>query len=134
MSKFTTIEVVFKDKDSIIEALKALGYSTIDVGHDIEMFGYSGDISNERGDIVVRKSYLSSVSNDLGFQRQRDGTYRLVMSDYDVTYLRGGRWVTDFKKLYSYNVVKRFASSKGYTIASETKMADSTVKITLRKW
>ena len=86
MSEYVIIATVFTDAGYLVEALVDLGFprDTIEV-HDgpVTLYGYRRDARPERAEIVTRREYVGGGSNDIGFARQADGTFRAIISDYD---------------------------------------------------
>ena len=81
MSQFATINTKIKDKNILLQCLKELGYP-VEEGKDLPLYGYLDDQRSQTADIVIRKKYLSSVSNDIGFKKTGD-YYDLIISGYD---------------------------------------------------
>jgi hypothetical protein len=86
MSEYVVIATAFTDADHLVAALVDLGFplDTIEVNErPVTLCGYRGDARPERAEIVIRREYVGRGSNDLGFARQADGTFRAVISEYD---------------------------------------------------
>ena len=47
------------------------------------LYGYQGDIRSEKAHIIIRRQNVGTAANDLGWERQPDGTYRAWISEYD---------------------------------------------------
>ncbi len=74
-------------KEQILQTLELLGYTTVEVGKDINLVGYRGDTRQQTADIVVRRRYVGGSSNDLGFKRLENGKYQIIVSQYDNSHL-----------------------------------------------
>jgi hypothetical protein len=86
MSEYVEIDTVLTDPDHLVAALGDLGFARehIEVHpHAVSLAGYRGDERAQRAEIVIRRQHVGSSSNDLGFARQADGTYRAIISEYD---------------------------------------------------
>ena len=106
MSKFLTFpDVVFKDRRLLLAALAAMGYSEVEEGESLPLYGYQGDQRAETAAIVVRRQHLGSASNDLGFARTELG-YVPIVSEYDLRALQGGQFLPRLRTLYSERVVE----------------------------
>ena len=106
MSKFLTFpDVVFKDRRLLLAALAAMGYSEVEEGESLPLYGYQGDQRTESAAIVVRRQHLGSASNDLGFARTELG-YVPIVSEYDSRALQGGQFLPRLRTLYSERVVE----------------------------
>ena len=109
MSKYLTFsDLVFKDRTLLVGALSDLGYAEIDEGEALPLYGYQGDQRPETAEIVVRRAYLGSLSNDLGFVRTEGGFVPLI-SDYDQGALYGGRLLVALRTAYSERAVAEVA-------------------------
>ena len=74
MSKYLAFpEIVFKDRRLLRAALADLGYSEVEEGEALPLYGYQGDRRPETAEIIVRRRNLGSASNDLGFTPTPDG-------------------------------------------------------------
>ena len=105
MSKYLLFDaVVFKDRRLLLAALADLGYSDVEEGEVLSLFGYLGDRRPETAQIVVRRRCLDSASNDLGFVRSAQG-YIPVLSEYDQRVLHGGQFLVKLRTAYNDRVV-----------------------------
>lgn len=120
MSKYAEKQTEFKDGTLLVEALKALGFDTVEV-HDKaqRLEGYQGDLRANTANIIVRRKYVGSASNDLGFKQNADGTYTAIISDYDSSrYNR--QWLTNLKTEYAKAGVMRQAARAGLRFTRQT--------------
>ena len=106
MSKYCTFtDMVFKDRRSLLTALADLGYTEVEEGEALPLFGYQGDQRTETAEIVVRRRYVGSASNDLGFARTPQG-FVPVISEYDQRVLHGGQFLVKLRTDYHERVVE----------------------------
>jgi hypothetical protein len=106
MSKYLQYnDIVFKDRRLLVAALADLGYSEVEEGTDLALFGYRGDQRPETAEIVVRRKHLGSASNDLGFIRTAGG-YVPIVSEYDQRTLHNGHFLVNLRAAYSERVVE----------------------------
>ena len=98
-------DLVFKDRALLLAALADLGYAEVEEGEALPLYGYLGDRRPETAEIVVRRSYLGSASNDLGFTRTPQG-YVPIVSEYDQRVLHGGQFLVKLRTAYSEHVVE----------------------------
>jgi hypothetical protein len=47
------------------------------------LYGYKGDKRQDKANIIVRRKYVGRSSNDIGWERQEDGTYKAIISKFD---------------------------------------------------
>lgn len=106
MSKYCTFtDMVFKDRRLLLTALADLGYTEVEEGEALPLFGYQGDQRTETAEIVVRRRYVGSASNDLGFARTPQG-FVPVISEYDQRVLHGGQFLVKLRTAYHERVVE----------------------------
>ena len=106
MSKYLAFpDILFKDRRLLLAALADLGYTEIEEGERLPLFGYQGDRRPETAAIVVRRQYLGTASNDLGFARTPAG-YTPIISEYDQWALHGGQFLVKLRTAYSERVVE----------------------------
>lgn len=95
MSHMAVTRTVFTDRELLIAALEKQGFrrNQIEV-HDrpVTLYGYDGRPRPEKGEIVVRRQFVGSASNDLAFRRGADGAYVAIISDYDRNTQYGRKW------------------------------------------
>ena len=130
MSKYLTFpEVLFKDRRLLLAALADLGYSVVEEGEALPLFGYQADRRPETAEIVVRRQYVGSASNDLGFARTELG-YVPIVSEYDLRALQGGQFLPRLRTLYSERVVEEVRNRLHGT--TRRTVEGSVVKIKVR--
>jgi Protein of unknown function (DUF1257) len=106
MSKYLAYpDVVFRDRQLLLDSLSGLGFSSVEEGDELPLFGYAGDRRPETAALVVRRQHIGSASNDLGFARTSDGYYPII-SDYDSRTLLGGRFLPRLRVAYAERVVE----------------------------
>ena len=120
MSKYLAYpQIIFKDRGLLMAALADLGYTQVEDGQDLPLYGYRGDRRPETAGLVVRREYIGSASNDLGFVRSADG-YFPIISDYDQRTLLEGRFLPRLRVAYAEQVVdtvrKRLRASVRRTV------------------
>lgn len=106
MSKYLAYpEIVFKSRDLLVGSLADLGFSQVDEGNELPLYGYEGDRRPETAMLVVRRAYLGSASNDLGFRLTSDG-YVPIISEYDHATLFAGEFLPKLRVAYAERVVE----------------------------
>ena len=119
MSKYVTLTVDLKDQDALVAALQAVGFSPVEVapaGQKLPLYTYTGTAWERQAEVVVRRQHLSSVSNDLGFERVGE-SFRIHVSDMDVGRLRST--LNRLKVEYADHTVRRLARQRGWRIVQE---------------
>ncbi len=106
MSKYLLFsEIVLKDRALLLGALADLGYTEVEEGTALPLYGYHGDRRRETAALVVRRRHLGPSSNDLGFARTPEG-YVPIISEYDQRALHGGRFLVKLRTAYNERVVE----------------------------
>ena len=113
MSKYTKQKSTYNDRDCLVAALNEMGYTDVEV-HDeaVNLIGYHADVRPERANVIVRRRYIDTAANDLGFVRESDGTFSAIVSDYD-SRKHGAAWMTGLKKAYTEKRLIKHAAKNG---------------------
>lgn len=131
MSRYVEIDTPeFRDCASLVQALKDIGYAEVETGDRLPLYGYHGDMRPETAEVVVRRRYVGSASNDLGFARQTDGAYKMIVSEYDRA--RVASKLIDLRQRYTVNATMRILAPRGYRQHAVEKLQDGTLKVVVR--
>ena len=130
MSKYMTFtSAAFKDRECLLNALSECGYETVEEGASLSLYGYQGDKRVETAQIVVRRKFIGSASNDLGFQKTENG-YVPVISEYDQRYMMQGKFLTNLRTNYNLKSAEKLARNLRATLHKER--IGSTIKIRIK--
>ncbi|MCT7982637.1 DUF1257 domain-containing protein [Laspinema sp. A4] len=134
MSHFTSIRTEICQIEYLTQALADLGFNSVEV-HEFPnpLYGFEGDIREESAEVIVRRKFISSRSNDIGFKRQADGTFIAVISDYD-SQKYSGEWVKALTQRYAYHTLIKTAPEKGFTVEEEEVLEDGTIRVIIGQW
>ncbi len=86
MSHFVECQTEFRDTASLVAALIECGFPEAQIEvHDqpVALCGYQGDARAQQAHIVIRRQHVGSGANDVGWEKQPDGTYRAWISEFD---------------------------------------------------
>src|ERR1017187_2133433 len=120
MSAYSTLETIYRDRDCLVVALADMGYTTVEVHEDAQnLQGYHGDMRAQKANVIVRRQYIGTASNDLGFVKKEDGTYAAIISDFDSRH-HNTKWYTDLKDKYLDKVTTKQAKKMGLKLHSRT--------------
>lgn len=134
MSHFTAIRTQLKDPIALKKALADLGFDDVERHQTAQpLYGYRGDRRSDTAELIVRRQQIGTLSNDLGFKQQADGTYTAIISDYDRTRFSQG-WLNHLTQRYGYHVLKETAPTQGFTIEEEETLADGTIRLVVGRW
>jgi len=110
----------FKDKVEVHQEAKSL-------------YGYQGDRREQQAHIIIRRQHVGLAANDIGFQRQSDGTYRAWVSEFDQRQNGyGDAWLGKLKQAYGVEKARAEAKKRGYRV-SEQKLDDGRVRLVCRR-
>ena len=106
MSKYLAYpQIIFKSRELLLGALADLGYTQVEEGEDLPLYGYHGDRRPETAALVVRRQHIGPGSNDLGFAHGAQG-YFPIISDFDHRTLLGGQFLPRLRVAYAERVVE----------------------------
>jgi hypothetical protein len=108
-----------------------MGYQ-VEEGKGLPLYGYQGDRRPQTADIVVRRKFISSASNDLGFRWVGDH-FDAIISEYDVRLL-GKDFTARLTRAYAYHKVKKEADRRGLAVVEEERLEDQTIRLVVRQW
>ena len=130
MSKYLAYpEIVFKSRELLLAALAELNYTHIEEGEGLPLYGYHGDRRTETAALVVRRQYIGSGSNDLGFARGAEG-YFPIISDFDRRTLLGGEFLPRLRVAYAERVIETVRKRLRASVRRTTE--GSVVKLRVR--
>jgi len=122
MSHFVECQTEFRDPQALVAALVECGFqeSQIEVHAEaVSLYGYQGDVRPQKAHIVIRRQHVGTAANDVGWERQADGTYRAWISEYDGRHRFDQAMQNRIRQEYAYQVIKRHARAQGRSITRE---------------
>jgi len=118
MSKYRRIETQFKDEITLRQALTDVCKErdiAFEAGEALILYGYQGDPRPEIAEYVIRRNHISCSANDLGFHRRADGTFEIIISEYD-SRTTAAHIVREVKQRYARLQVEKLARARGYRV------------------
>ena len=113
----------------MLKALADVGYTTVEVHQEPQQLcGYHGDLRSQRAHVIVRRQYVGRASNDLGFVKSSDGTYRAIISDFDKG-RHNDAWMLKLTDSYSEHGVVKQAARQGLRFLGRKKDAQGQVQL-----
>lgn len=90
-----TDELHIKGDAELVMALHHLGFTVLEQHATPQpLHGYQGDRRAQRAHVIIRRSHTGlAASNDVGFERNADGTWSAHISDYDARNKFSPAWV-----------------------------------------
>ena len=129
MSAFHSQKTCYKDRESLVAALSAQGY-TAEV-HDIaqSLVGYHGDTRAQKANVIVRRAQVGSASNDLGWEWDaKSGIFVEHISDFDKG-KHNSAWLGHLKAAYAEPVDMKTARKHGLQFLGR-KVVNGRVQLT----
>jgi hypothetical protein len=76
-------------------------------------------------------------NRSIGFQKQKDGSYRIIADNYGLNpeqIKKQKEFINKIKRRYAYNMLIQELKKQGYEIYEEKKLEKDVVKLIARKW
>jgi hypothetical protein len=90
-------------------------------------------VRSQKAHVIIRRHYVGRAANDLGFERQIDGKYRVWVSEYDQSHNGyNDAWMGRLRQSYGIEKVRKEARKRGYRL-TEQKQDNGTVRLVLRR-
>lgn len=122
MSAYTEQQTQFKDSALLVQALKACGVSEVNVFETAQRLeGYHGDKRADTAEIIIPRHAVGYLSNEIGFKRQPDGTYKAIVSEFDSTKYNSD-WMRTLVNTYSELGVISKAKKAGLKFAGQKQV------------
>ena len=111
MSHYNDFETEITDQEALVRALcrcttqmGQLDRNKIESHKEAKnLYGYHGDMREQKAHVIIRRKYVSGAANDIGFVKDENGKFKAIISDYDSN-AQNHTWLT---KLYTYYNVER---------------------------
>lgn len=135
MSHFSEVRVEITDEGCLLAALSRLGFAgKVEVHKEAQpLYGYQGDVRQQKANVIIRRQFVDTEANDIGFERQPNGSYRVWISEFDQSQNNyNDAWLGKLKQAYGIEKVRKEAKKKGYRI-SEEKQDDGLVRLVMRR-
>jgi len=135
MSHYSEVSIELTDAGCLVAALELLGFKgKVEVHREVQpLYGYQGDARPQQAHVIIRRQHVGRAANDLGFERQADGKYRIWVSEYDQAHNGyNNAWVGRLKQAYGVEKAKAEAKKRGYRV-SEQKQDDGRIRLVLRR-
>jgi hypothetical protein len=133
MSHFTTVRTKIVSTEALLQALAEMGYRKVDVHEDPQpLHGFQGDERSQRAHVIIRRKQIGRLSNDIGFERQGDGSYRAWISEWD-RQRYDERWIEDLHRRYARHATQEALTAQGFKVADEVTDDDGTIRLVLRR-
>jgi hypothetical protein len=135
MSHYSEVAIELTDEGCLVAALCRLGFEgKVEVHREARpLYGYQGDVRPQKAHIIIRRQHVGRAANDLGFEKQADGRFRVWVSEFDQSHNGyNDAWLGRLKQAYGIEKVRREAKKRGYRL-TEQKQDNGTVRLVLRR-
>jgi len=126
MSRYSESRTNIKDQALLCAALHQMGFHTVESHKQAQhLIGYHGDTRPEQAEVIVRRQFIGSASNDIGFKRQATGEFAAVLSDFD----RGrfnAQWLGKLNQAYVEQDQMAIAKERGLKFIGREVIGTST--------
>lgn len=134
MSAYKEIKTEFRNLNSLLEALKDMGYEDVLVSEEpktknLQMKGYFGESNKEAGIVIPASRY--HTYEDTGF-RWNGNAFEAIVSTHDNFMNFGVNKLEKLKGRYAYHEVKRQAKINGYSV-QERNNEDGSIRLVLSR-
>jgi len=133
VSHFVECQTEFRDPQALVAALVECGFQEPQIevhAEAVPLYGYQGDIRPQKAHIVIRREYVGPAANDVGWERQSDGTYRAWISEYDGRHRFSEQMQNNVKQEYAYQLVARQQRARGRTVTRE-QLPSGEIEVTI---
>lgn len=118
MSKYLAFnEVVFKDREMLVQSLTDIGCQNIQVGTDLPMGRYFAEQREQEqtADVIIPRNAIGNAFGDIGFVRTNAGLAP-VLDEYDRPRVLGGKFISRLRSAYNERAVQKVAARVRGTI------------------
>jgi hypothetical protein len=121
MSHYIDIEMQIKDRNALVRALGRMGFKNkVEIHDDARnLYGYQNDERKQKANVIIRKKFISSASNDIGFEKQDSGFFTAHISEYDKSIGYDDKWTTKLFTYYGVECAKQEAEREGLTYVED---------------
>lgn len=133
MSAYSSIQTHLVSAVHLQKALQDMGFAQVELHTTPQPVEGAFSESADRGaEVIVRRKYLSGAYGDLGFARDEQGRFMLLVNDMDRdTY--GAGWLQKLTQRYAYRVAREQLEEQGFDLVSEEVDNRETIRLTLRR-
>ena len=133
MSHFVECQTEFRDPQALVAALMECGFiaNQIELHKQAEpLFGYQDDQRPQHAHIVIRRHHVGQAANDVGWERQADGTYRAWISAYDGGHRFDQAMQNRIKQEYAYQLIERQQRARGRRV-TRTRLSSGEIEVVI---
>lgn len=122
MSAYTENKTTFTDAEMLAQCLREQGYERVEIhSQAVTLYDWHGQPRPQTAEVVIRRKYIDSLANDIGFKRQADGTFAVIISEYD-SGKQNEKWMAQVKTRYITHGARKIAAKKGLRFLGQTEV------------
>jgi len=88
---------------------------------------------DQTANIIVRRQYVGTAANDVGFLKQSDGRYQMIISEFDRRQTtQGTNFLKRMGQIYGKHKVLKQVRRLGYSVTSTKTTEDGKLKIRVK--
>jgi len=143
MSHYVECKTEFHDADALVASLVECGFeeSQIEIHTEaVPLYGYQGDVRQQKANIVIRRQHVGSGANDVGWKFQSNGAIRAIVSEFDAgsgaysnrrSTARFNQAMQDrIKQEYAYQIISRQQRARGRSV-SRQRLPDGEIEVVI---
>lgn len=97
-----------------------MGYNKVEVCEAPQtLIDYHGQPRPQKATVIVRREYIGSAANDIGFVKNAEGFYTAIVSEYD-SHRHNEKWMIGLKKAYAEHGLIKQATRQGLIFLGKT--------------
>lgn len=128
MSAFRQMNTVMNDGACLVKALKKRFKEVEKHVTPQSLYGHHNDIRPEKAEIVVRRKFVGSASNDIGFKKSDKGNYDAIISAYD-QHKHNTKWLDDLQVDYQVEKAMSVMGEFNTELEDSTTLPDGSVQM-----
>jgi hypothetical protein len=133
MSHYTVMETQLSSAEHLVLALEDMGFGNVEVHTEPQpLVGWLGDDRQNVAHVIVRRSEIGFVSNDIGFLQTPSGYFKAQISDFDRLKF-DDEWLSALTQRYAYHVATDMLARQRFETVEESREADGSIRLTLRR-
>ena len=94
------------------------------------LYDYRNTIRPQKANIIIRRQHVGAMSNDMGFIKQEDGTYKAIIDQFSQGIGYGASWLNKLQQTYNLKVVEKVFKKQNKKFTQQ-KLKDGTIKLSV---
>lgn len=132
MSAYRETKTKITDQECLVKALESKGYKPeVLTGEGRQLVGIGGKVRPEKANVILSREQVGGASNEVGFQKLADGSFKAIISEYDLGRNFSQKKLSDLTQVYAEFKIKKIAKQQGLEFTG-TSTNNGTRKITYR--